>query len=197
MYPDILARLIDDFKKLPGVGEKTAERMAFAVLVLDQEKVNRFSDDLKNIKAIIKKCKICGSLTDAEICPICSDKNRNDCVLCIVEDMKDVFLFEKTGNFNGKYHVLGSLISPINGIGPEDLPLKEIIERVEKDKIEEIVVAVKGTVEGETTALYIKKILEGNNVKVTRIASGIPVGADMDYIDALTLESAFRNRKEL
>lgn len=197
MYPDSLARLIDDFKKLPGVGEKTAERMAFAVLALDDEKVIRFSNDLNDIKQKIKKCKICGSLTDNDLCFVCADKNRNEKVLCIVEDTKDVFLFEKTGNFDGRYHVLGALISPIDGIGPEDLPLKEIIERVEKEKIEEIIVAVKGTVEGETTALYIKKILEGTPAKVTRIASGIPVGADMDYIDALTLESAFRNRKEL
>ncbi|HPE14826.1 MAG TPA: recombination mediator RecR [Bacilli bacterium] len=197
MYPISFKKLVEDFKKLPGIGEKTAERMAFSILMLDDDSVTNFSTDIKNVKIKIKKCEICGTLCEDEKCMICMSKDRSSNTICVVEDSKDVFLFEKLGNYQGRYHVLGGLISPIDGIGPEDIAIKKLIERINKEKVEEIIVAVKGTIEGETTALYIKKLLEDTAVKVSRIASGIPVGAEIDYIDSLTLESALRNRKEI
>lgn len=197
MYPDLLARLIEDFKRLPGVGEKTAERMAFAVLELDEDQVNNFSKDLQSAKKNITNCIHCNSISDQEECNICRNKTRNSDVLCVVESSKDVFLFEKTGKFEGRYFVLNGLISPIDGIGPDELPLKKMLDFIKKNKVKEVIIAVKGTIEGETTALYIKKILENCNVCISRIASGIPVGAEMEYVDSLTLESALLNRKEI
>lgn len=197
MYPSFLAKLIDDFKRLPGVGEKTAERMAFAVLELNEEQVSNFSLDLTNAKKNITNCTYCNSLTDQEECNICRDKTRNSNILCVVESSKDVFLFEKTGKFEGRYFVLNGLISPIDGIGPDELPLKKLMDFIKKNEVKEVIIAVKGTIEGETTALYIKKILENCDVRISRIASGIPVGAEMEYVDSLTLESALLNRKEI
>ncbi len=197
MYPEVISKLVEDFKKFPGVGEKTAERMAFSILDLNLDDVKKFSDDLLNIKLRVKTCNICGALTDKDICQICSSKDRNKEILCVVEDVKDVFLLEKMGNFNGLYHVLGGLISPIDGIGIEDLNIEKLKSRISNEKIKEIILAIKGTIEGETTALYIKKLFENSSIVVSKIASGIPIGAEMDYIDVLTLESAFKNRKEI
>lgn len=197
MYPEVISKLVADFKKFPGVGEKTAERMAFSILDLNLDDVKKFSEDLLNIKLRVKTCNICGALTDKDICQICSSKDRNKEVLCVVEDVKDVFLLEKMGNFTGLYHVLGGLISPIDGIGIEDLNIEKLKSRISNEKIKEVILAIKGTIEGETTALYIKKLFENSPIVVSKIASGIPIGAEMDYIDALTLESAFKNRKEI
>lgn len=197
IYPKIFNDLIESFKKLPGIGEKTAERLAFAILNFSTEDVQEFSDNLIKSKNNIVPCKLCGTLTDKEICSICSDKTRSKDELLVVEDSKEVFIFEKLGNFRGYYHVLGGLISPLDDIGPNDIRIKELIERVEKDKIKEVILAIKSSIEADTTSLYIKKILEKKDVKVTRIASGIPIGADMDYIDALTLESALNNRMQI
>lgn len=196
-YPRSLEKLIESFKMLPGIGEKTAERLAFAVLDFDYENVKNFSENLVNIKENIKHCSICGTLTDDEICSVCSDKTRIKDTLIVVEDSKDVFLFEKIGNFRGYYHVLGGLISPLNDIGPDDIAINSLLDRVKKNDIKEVILAINSGIEADTTSLYIKRILEKNNIVVTRIASGIPIGADMDYVDALTLESALKNRKEV
>ena len=195
MYPNSLKDLIESFKFLPGIGEKSAERMAFYILDLDEEKVEFFSDSLKEVKNKIKKCPICSNITEDEVCSICADKNRNNELLCILEDKKNIFLFEKLGSYNGLYHILDNLIDPLNGINPEDIGLEKLIKRIKEGSFKEVIIAVKTSIEGETTSLYIKKILEGMNVKVTRIASGIPIGADMEYIDSITLEIALLDRK--
>lgn len=197
MYPSSLQQLIDSFKYLPGIGEKTAERLAFAVMDMDEEIVESFSNSLTNVKDTIHRCPICNSLTDKENCLICEDKHRDDGILCVVEDPKSVFLFEKLGLFKGKYHVLKGLISPLDGINPEDIELEKLIDRVKKDSYREIILAFKPSIEGETTSLYIKRILGDMNLSITKIASGIPIGADMEYIDAMTLERALMDRKSV
>lgn len=194
MYPQSLKNLIESFKLLPGIGEKTAERLAFSVLELEEENVEFFSEQLKKAKQNIKNCSICNSLTENDICDICNSQDRNNSVLCVVEDPKNVLVFEKTGLFNGKYHVLKGLISPLDGINPEDIGLDQLIERIKKEKYKELIIAVKPSIEGETTALYIKTILEDMNIVVSRIASGVPIGADMEYIDIMTLERALNDR---
>lgn len=197
MYPESLKCLIENFKKLPGVGEKTAERYAFSVLNLDEEDIEQFSKSLINLKENIKSCEICGILSDDVVCPICHDESRNKNTLIVVQDSKEAFLLEKMGSFDGYYHVLGGLISPLDDIGPNDINIKSLIARVKKDNIKEVVLAIKSGIEADTTALYIKRILESEDVVVSRIANGIPIGADMEYIDALTLDSALKNRKEV
>ena len=194
LYPQTFSNLIECFKKLPSIGEKNAERLAFAALELDDEIIDVFSDSLKNIKVRTKNCKVCNNLSEEETCSICSDQTRNHKVICVVENPKNLILFEKTGAFNGIYHVLGGLISPLDGINPEDINLDSLFDRVKKDNIEEIILALKPTVEGETTALYISKKLENKDVKITKIAYGVPLGTDMEYIDAMTLELALSNR---
>ena len=194
MMPESLTKLINSFKLLPGIGEKTAERLAFAVLDLDEDQVKYFSESLDNSFTSIHKCPICNSLTDLEKCNICSDDTRLDSLL-IVDDPKTIFLFEKLGMFNGKYHVLNGLINPLEGINPEDIGLDKLVERINDEKFSEIIFALKPSIEGETTALYIKKILEGLNITVSKLASGLPIGADFEYIDKLTLELALSDRK--
>lgn len=197
MYPKSIKNLIESFKMLPGIGEKTAERMAFFILDFDEENVEFFSESLLNAKNNIRKCSICNNFTDNDICDICADKTRNNEILCIVEDPKNIYMFEKNGVFNGYYHVIENLISPLDGINPEDIGLEKLLKRIKENDFKEIIIAVKPSIEGETTSLYIKRVLEGLNIKITRIASGIPIGADMEYIDALTLERAILDRKEL
>jgi len=198
LYPKSLEDAINSFKKLPGVGEKSAERYALSLLEIDDKEIDDFSRSIKEVKENITTCKICGHLTDKDICSICSDKNRNDNLICIVEDYKSVFMFEKTGTYNGKYHILNGLISPIDGIYPEDINISSLVDRIgdKKDDIE-IIVALKPTIEGETTTLYIKKIFENKNIKVSRLSYGIPIGVDIDYIDSLTLDRALTDRKEI
>ena len=195
MYPKSIKNLIESFKYFPGIGEKTAERLAFSVLSLEKEQVDGLSESLINVKKNIKRCDICNNLCEGDICEICADKTRNDEILCLVEDPKTVFSIEKLGTYNGYYHVLNGLISSFNGINPEELRLDKLIERIQNSQFKEVIIAVKQCIEGEMTALYIKNILSGLNIKVTRIASGIPMGADMEYIDSLTLEKAFDNRQ--
>ena len=196
-YPKKILNLIESFKKFPGIGEKTAERMALSTLEMDEENLNLFSKSLKDIKTKIKKCAKCGSLTENEECEICKDKNRDHSIMCVVEECKNVILFEKIGSFKGVYHVLGGLISPLEGINPEDIRIKELIKRIETEKIKEVILAIKPSVEGETTALYIRKMLEGKDVTVSKIAHGIPMGAEIDYIDPLTLEMAIEDRRQV
>lgn len=197
MYPDSLKRLIEAFKYLPGVGQKTAERYAFCILDLPEEKTDYFLDSIKDIKTNIKHCTICNSLTEEDICSICKNNLRNTEVLCVVEDVKSLFLFEKLGIYNGLYHVLDGLISPLDGINPEDIHLDKLLNRIKTGEFKELILAFKPNVEGETTALYIKKILDDLDLKISRIASGIPIGADIEYMDAMTLERAFSDRKNL
>ena len=195
MYPDSLRCLIESFKYLPGIGEKTAERLAFSVLELDEDQIELFSDSLKNVFSNIHKCSNCNALTDQDLCFVCSDHSRESDVLCVVEDVKSVFLFEKHGMFRGKYHVLDGLISPLDGVNPEDIGLSKLLDRIYSEKFHEIIFAFRPSIEGETTSLYIKKILEDLDIKVTRLASGVPIGADMEYVDSLTLERALNDRK--
>lgn len=197
MYPDSLKNIIESFKMLPGIGEKTAERLAFHVISMDEEKTNFFADSIKIAKEKIKKCSICNGITDKDICDICTNTMRDNNTLCIVEDPKSIFLFEKIGVYNGKYHVIDGLISPLDGVDPDDIGLDKLVNRIHDDNYKEVIIAVKPSVEGETTALYIKKIIEGMNIKVTRIASGIPIGTDIEFIDSMTLERALNDRKEI
>jgi len=196
-YPECLRNLIDSFKKLPGIGEKTAERLAFSVLNFEDENIEMFSKSIKEIKTKLKKCIKCFNFTEEELCIICKDENRDNGTICVVEDAKNLVLFEKAGNYNGKYHVLDGLISPLNGINPEDINIKSLINRVKNEKIIEVIIAVKPTIEGETTALYILKLLESTKVTVSKIAHGIPLGMDMEYLDSLTLEMAMNDRKKI
>jgi len=197
MYPDSLKNLIESFKYLPSVGEKTAERFAFAVFGLDDDQFDFFKESLDDVRSKVHSCSKCNFLTENDLCSICSDEFRNKKVLCVVEDVKSVYLFEKVGLFKGMYHVLDGLISPLDGINPEDIGIDKLLDRIKDEKFEEIIFAFKPSVEGETTALYIKKILDGLNIKVTKIANGVPIGADIEYVDSLTLERALNDRKEI
>ena len=197
MYPDSIKSLIESFKFLPGIGEKTAERLAFSVLELEEEQVELFSESLKDVKNNIHKCDLCNTLTENDKCYICSDDSRNGDLLCVVEDTKNVFLFEKLGMFHGKYHVLDGLISPLDGINPEDIGLDKLLDRISKENFKEIIFAFKPSIEGETTSLYIKKVLSGLDIVITKLASGVPMGVDMEYVDFLTLERALKERKQV
>jgi len=197
LYPQSLQSLIDCYKKLPGIGEKSAERMALCSLEFDLELVEIFAQSLLDIKQKIKRCPMCNNLTENDLCTICDNKNRNHKVICVVEEPKNIIQFEKSAFFNGLYHVLDGLISPLDNINPEDINIENLIKRVEKDDIEEIILAVKPSIEGEATSLYITKLLEDKDIKISKIANGVPIGADMDYIDALTLEMAFEERKTI
>lgn len=196
-YPESIENLIENFKKLPGVGEKSAERYAFAAIEFDIDEIENFAQALKDVKTKVKKCSLCNHLTEHELCSICSDDTRDKKTICVVEDTKNVILFEKLSVFNGIYFVLDGLISPLDGIGPEDLNIDELIKRIKEENISEVILAIKPSIEGETTLLYIQKLLEGMDVVVTRIAHGIPLGADIEYIDSLTLTLALQDRKKI
>lgn len=197
MYPKNISNLIESLKYFPGIGEKTAERMAFSILNMSDEQVDFLSENIKLAKKKIKRCKTCNNITDLDECAICSNKNRNPDLLCIVEDPKTVFMIEKMLVFNGYYYVLNGLISTIDGMDPENLRIDKLVNYVNKSHFKEIIIAVKPCIEGEMTALYIKSILSDLKIEITRIASGIPIGADMEYIDQLTLEKSFDNRKKI
>ncbi len=197
MYPDSLKNLIESFQNFPGIGEKTAERMAFSVLGFDEEKFAMLEENLQAVKDNIHPCEICNTLTDKDKCSICESTQRDKETICVVEDSKIVFLFERLGTYKGLYHVINGLISPLDDINPEDIGLDKLLDRIKNEKIKEVILAFKPSVEGEITALYIKKILEGLDVIVSRLASGVPIGADMEYIDTLTLERALEDRKEI
>lgn len=197
-YPKTIQNLIECFKSLPGVGEKTAERLALSLLNFDEEKINLFSTSISDIKKKVKRCKICNNLSDEDECEICKNKtSRNTDVICVVEEPKNVILFEKVGSFNGLYHVLDGLISPLDGINPEDINIGSLIKRVKENKTKEVIIALKSSIEAETTTLYIKKMLEGLDVNVTKLAQGVPIGVDMEYLDSMTLEMAFEDRKDV
>lgn len=197
-YPSTINDLIECFKKLPGIGEKTAERLALSTLEMDDEVLNIFSLSLKDVKTKIKRCKICNNLTEEDICQICKNSDTRDHhTICVVEEPKNVILFERVGTYQGMYHVLDGLISPLDGINPEDINILSLVDRIKNEKIKEVIIAVRPSVEGETTALYISKLLEGLDVVVSKIAHGVPIGVDMEYIDSLTLEMALEDRKNV
>ena len=197
MYPNSIKNLIDCFKDLPGIGEKTAERLVFSLICFDKEKLTSFSDAIISVRDKLGNCSICGNITENSVCNICSDSNRNNKIIFVVEKAKDIALFEKINIYKGKYHVLGGLISPLEGIGPDDVNISSLVSRIDKENVEEIILALKPSIEGETTMQYIKKILSSKNVKITRIATGIPMGTDIEYIDAMTLEFALEGRKDI
>lgn len=191
-----VTRLIDSFAKLPGVGYKSAEKMAYAVLNMKEADVEEFSRALENVHDKVHKCPVCGSYTEEEICDICSDSERNHRQIIVVSYSKDVLAFESLNTFNGVYHVLGGAISSVNGVGPENLRINELVERIKKDLVEEVIIATNPTTEGEVTAMYLAHILEKENVAVTRLAYGLPMGGHLEYADALTLSKALEGRKK-
>lgn len=197
VYPKALEELIEYLKKLPTIGEKSAERLALSIFSLSKEDNTNFSESIKNVK-LLQNCTICGGLTDEDICNICSNSYRNQNLICVVEDYKSIFMFEKLGNYNGVYHVLDGLISPMDGINPDDINISQLAIRTKKLKGEiELIIALKPTIEGEATTMYITKILKVGNIKISRLSYGIPMGAEIDYLDALTLERAITDRKDL
>ena len=198
MYPDILTRTIESFKKFNGIGEKTAERLSLSILEMSMDDVEDFSKYIVDLKKNIKRCKICGHITDNDVCSICQSEYRNDNLICVVEDYRSVFMFEKTGNYEGKYHVLNGVISPIDGITPDELNIDSLVKRLTNitgDK--EVIIALKPSIEGEATTMYLKKILEGKDVKITRLSYGIPMGVEIDYLDSITLDRALQDRKDI
>lgn len=197
MYPQTIKNLIECFKKLSGIGEKTAERLSLSVLNLDDDVIKVFEQSLKDIKTKIRHCKICNNLSEAELCTICSDSLRDKKTICVVENIKNIIAIEKTNCYHGVYHVLNGLISPLEGRTADDINLGSLFNRVENDDINEIILAITSSVEGETTALYISKKLENKNIRISKIAHGVPIGTDMEYIDGLTLEMALENRNYL
>lgn len=197
MYPNSIKNIIDCFKDLPGIGEKTAERLTFSLMNFDKERLTSFADAIIDLRDKIINCRICGNISENDVCEICSDSSRNDKIIFVVEKAKDISLFEKINVYNGKYHVLGGLISPLEGIGPEDINMSSLIERIDKYNIDELILALKPSIEGETTMQYIKKILGNKKIRVTKIATGIPMGTDIEYIDAMTLEFALEGRKDI
>lgn len=196
MYPNSIRNLIDCLKDLPGIGEKSAERLAFSILNFDTDKLDCFSEAISSLKNI-KRCSVCNNITDTDLCYICADENRDNDKIFVVEKAKDIILFEKMGNYKGKYHVLGALISPLDGINPEDINIDSLVNRVKNNNIIEVIVVLKPSIEGETTMQYINKVLSKYNVRVSKIPIGIPLGAEIEYIDSMTLEMAFEDRKDI
>ncbi|MBE7041002.1 MAG: recombination protein RecR [Ruminococcaceae bacterium] len=197
MYATPIARLIEEFAKMPGIGKRTAERLAYYVLKLPKEEVASFAEALVNAKEKIIFCPVCQSLTETVPCEICSDSRRDQSVICVVEKPKDVVKIEKTREFKGTYHVLHGVISPMDGVGPEDIRIKELLSRVTDGNVKEVIMATNPNLEGEATAMYIAKLLAPFEVKVTRLAHGIPVGGDLEYADEVTLTRALEGRHEI
>lgn len=192
-----LSRLIEQFERLPGIGKKSARRLAFYVLDLPEGEAEKFADAILEARKKMRRCSVCCNLTDSELCPICRDAARDKSVICVVEEPKDVMAFERTREINSLYHVLDGVISPVDGIGPDKLRIKELLARISKGGIQEVIMATNPTVEGEATAMYISKLLKPLGVKVTRLAYGIPVGGDLEYADEITLKRALDGRCEI
>ena len=192
-----LEKLVEQFQKIPSIGRKTAQRMAFHVLDLPENEAKEFADAIMEAHTKIHHCALCHNLTENELCPICESVTRDHSLLCVVEDPRDIPALERTREFSGVYHVLHGTISPMNGVGPDQLTIKSLVERVSKREIKEVIMATNPTLEGDTTAMYIGKLLKPFEVKVTRLAYGIPVGADIEYADDVTLLRALEGRREL
>ena len=195
-YSRQISKLIQELSTLPGIGTKSAQRLAFHILNMPKEQVEELSSAILDAKQNVRYCKECFTLTDEEICPICSDSSRNHKVIMVVENTRDLAAYEKTQKYDGVYHVLHGAISPMLGIGPGDIKLKELMQRLQKD-VDEVIIATNSSLEGETTAMYISKLIKPTGIKVTRIASGVPVGGDLEYIDEVALLRALEGRTEL
>lgn len=196
-YSKEISNLIDSLQGLPGIGAKSAQRMAFYILHLPKEDVRALSNSLINARENVRYCKICCTLTDKDICPICDNSKRNHKQIMVVEDTRDLAAYEKIGKYEGTYHVLHGAISPMNGIGPSDIRLKELMVRLQNEEVDEVIIATNSSLEGETTAMYISKLIKPTGIKVSRIASGVPVGGDIENIDEITLLRALEGRVEL
>lgn len=195
-YPVAIEKLIEEFSKLPSIGKKTAQRLTLHVLNLPKDEVEAFADALKEARGTIKYCSICGNFTDSDPCSICSSGHRDQGTICVVEQPKDIMTMERVRDFNGVYHVLHGNISPMQGRGPQDVKIRELVSRMSAD-IKEVILATNPNIEGEATAMYISKVLKPLDIKVSRIASGIPVGGDLEYADEVTLSKALEGRKQL
>lgn len=196
LYSNHISKLIEELGRLPGIGPKTAQRLAFHIIGMSGEQAKSLSDAIIDAKENVRCCKVCCTLTDAEVCPICSDESRNHKQIMVVENSRDLAAYEKTQKYRGVYHVLGGAISPMLGIGPDDIHLKELMRRLESD-VDEVIIATNSNLEGETTAMYISKLIKPTGIRVTRIASGVPVGGDLEYIDEVTLSRALEGRVDL
>jgi len=196
-YPEPISKLIDSFTKLPGIGPKTAVRLAFFVLNMKEEDVLDFAKALANAKRELTHCSICGNITDTDPCSICQDDSRDRSLICVVQDPKDVIAMEKMKEFNGKYHVLHGAISPMDGIGPEDINVPALLNRLKDEEVQELILATNPNVEGEATAMYISRLVKPSGIKTTRIAHGLPMGGDLEYADEVTLSKALEGRREV
>lgn len=196
-YPQTFENLINGLKKLPGVGSKSAERMAYQILNMDDEDISKLATSLLDSKEKLTRCKKCGCMSEGDECEICKDSTRDTKTLCVVQSTKDVYALEKVKNYNGVYHVLNGVISPSLGVTPNDLNLNKLVDRIINDEIKEVILATNPNIEGETTALYIAKLLENKDVEVTRLAYGLPVGASLDYADEYTLIKSLQGRRKL
>ncbi|MBP5744677.1 MAG: recombination protein RecR [Lachnospiraceae bacterium] len=197
LYSGPINKLISELSTLPGIGEKSAGRLAFHLINLPQARVERLANTIIEAKSTVRYCKECFTLTDSDICPVCSNENRDHSTIMVVENVRDLAAYEKTGKYSGVYHVLHGAISPMIGVGPGDIKLKELIERLKGDDVKEVIIATNSSLEGETTAMYISKLIQTSGVKVTRIASGVPVGGDLECIDEVTLLRALEGRIEV
>lgn len=196
-YPKPLAKLINELSKLPGIGNKSAQRLAFHILALEDREAEQLAEAITYAKREMKYCSVCGNLTDEDPCAICSDPSRRGDVICVVENPRDVMAMERIKEFNGLYHVLHGVISPMEGIGPEDINLKSLIQRLQVNDVKELIIATNPNIEGEATAMYIARLIKPAGIKVTRIAHGIPVGGDLEYADEVTLLKSLEGRREL
>lgn len=196
-YSPSIEKLVESFEKLPSIGHKTAQRLAFYMLDLSNEEIEEFINSIKDAKKNLKYCSKCFNITDTQPCNICSNAKRDNSTICVVEDVRDVIAMERTHEYNGVYHVLHGSISPMNGIGPNDIKIKELINRIGNEEIKEIILATNPRVEGEATAMYISKLVKPFGVKTTRIARGIPIGGDLEYTDEITLTKALEGRGEI
>lgn len=196
-YPVPLARLIDELSKMPTVGPKTAQRLAFYIMRLTTEEAQSLADAIMGVKADMRYCSVCFGITDTDPCAICSNQSRSGAVLCVVEDPRDVIALERTRGFRGRYHVLGGAISPLDGVGPDDLKIAALVSRVQEGGVTEVIIATNPRVEGEATAIYLARLLKPTGVRVTRIAHGLPVGGDLEYADEVTLALALEGRRDL
>lgn len=192
-----LEELVDQFARLPGIGKKTAQRLSFFVLGLPEDEAEKFADAIVEAHKKIHSCKICQNLTDGEICSVCASGTRDRETICVVEDPRDVMAFERTGDYNGLYHVLHGVISPMDGVGPDGIRIKELLARLNNDEVKEVIMATNPTVEGEATAMYISKLLKPLGIKISRLAYGIPVGGDLQYADEVTLSRALKGRNQI
>ncbi len=195
-YSSHISKLIEELGRLPGIGPKSAQRLAFHIVNMPSEQVEALSASIREAKANVRYCRICCTLTDQEVCPICSNPSRDPKKIMVVENSRDLAAYEKTGKYDGVYHVLHGAISPMLGIGPDDIRLKELMQRLQGE-VEEVIIATNSSLEGETTAMYISKLIKPTGIRVTRIASGVPVGGDLEYIDEVTLLRALEGRVEL